>query len=267
MIPLTRLLIILLAFVTTAVAQERKARALLIGTPLDHPPRSHMYLHECGVLEKCLRQTPGIETVISDGWPKDAALIEGVTCVVLYSNPGGNIVLAPENRPAAQKLFDAGCGFVAIHWATDCAVETGQDYLKLLGGWWGMKFGGLDVRDTRLVQINPAHPICRGWRDFDTHDEIYLRTVLMNTTQPLIKVAAGGGEQIVAWTFERPDGGRSFGTTLGHFHEVWRGESFRRLIVNAILWAAKLEVPEAGAPVALSEEALALPPDPREKTQ
>jgi type 1 glutamine amidotransferase len=87
----------------------------------------------------------------------------------------------------------------------------------------------------------------------------------MNTAQPLIKVAAGGGEQIVAWTFERPDGGRSFGTTLGHFHEVWRGESFRRLIVNAILWAAKLEVPAAGAPVALGEEALALPPDPREK--
>jgi hypothetical protein len=134
MIQLTRLLIILLAFVTTAVAQERKARVVLIGTPLDHPPRSHMYLHECGVLEKCLRQTPGIETVTSEGWPKDAALLEGVTCVVLYSNPGGNIVLAPENRPAAQKLFDAGCGFVAIHWSTDCAVEVGQDYLKLLGG-------------------------------------------------------------------------------------------------------------------------------------
>ena len=79
------------------------------------------------------------------------------------------------------------------------------------------------------------------------------------------KVAAGGGEQIVAWTFERPDGGRSFGTTLSHFHEVWRGESFWRLIVNAILQAAKLEVPEARAPVALGEEALALPPDPREK--
>ena len=54
-------------------------------------------------------------------------------------------------------------------------------------------------------------------------------------------------------------------TSFGHFHEVWRGESFRRLTVNAILWAAKLEVPEAGAPVALGEEALALPPDPREK--
>jgi hypothetical protein len=259
-----RFVCILLVLVCSAAAQERKARVLLIGTPPDHPPRSHMYLYECGVLAKCLRQTPGIEAIVSEGWPKDAALLEGVTCVALYSNPGGNIVLAPENRPAAQKLFDAGCGFVAIHWATDCAIDPGQDYLKLLGGWWSGKFGGLDIRDTRAVQLDSAHPISRGWRDFDIHDEIYLRTALLNQAYPLIKVAAGGGEQIVAWAFERPDGGRSFGTTLGHFHEVWRTESFRRLVTNGVLWSAKVEIPASGAPVALTEEDLTLPPDPRE---
>src|SRR5689334_15849386 len=106
----------------SATAEERKARVLLVGMPLDHPPRSHMYVHECGVLAKCLRQTPGVEAIVSEGWPKDSAMLEGVTCVAMYSNPGGNIVFAPENRPAAQKLFDGGCGFVAIHWATDCAI-------------------------------------------------------------------------------------------------------------------------------------------------
>lgn len=264
MTPFTRLLLAFLALISPAIAQDRKAKVLLIGMPPDHPPRSHMYMFECGVLAKCLAQIPGVETVISEGWPKDAAILDGVTCVALYSNPGGNIVLKPENRPAAQKLFDGGCGFVAVHWATDCALETGQDYLKLLGGWWSPKFGGLDIRDTRIKQLDPAHPVSRGWSDFDSRDEIYLRTVLMNTAHPLIKVAAGGGEQIVAWTFERPNGGRSFGTTLGHFHEVWRGESFRRLITNAIVWAARLEVPAAGTPVAVTAEDLTLPPDPRE---
>jgi len=34
------------------------------------------------------------------------------------------------------------------------------------------------------------------------------------------------------------------------------------MIVNAILWSAHVEVPRDGAPVNLSEEALALPPKP-----
>jgi len=56
-------------------------------------------------------------------------------------------------RTAPQRRsFSYGCGFVAIHWATDCAIDPGQDYLKLLGGWWSSKFGGLDIRDTRAVQ-------------------------------------------------------------------------------------------------------------------
>jgi hypothetical protein len=34
------------------------------------------------------------------------------------------------------------------------------------------------------------------------------------------------------------------------------------MIVNAILWTAKVDVPEGGANVDLSEEDLALPPEP-----
>jgi type 1 glutamine amidotransferase len=41
--------------------------------------------------------------------------------------------------------------------------------------------------------------------------------------------------------------GRSFGTTLGHFHDNFANESFRRLIVNGILWSARIDVPPDGA--------------------
>ena len=60
-----------------------------------------------------------------------------------------------------------------------------------------------------------------------------------------------GRKEIVAWTFERPDGGRSFGFTGGHTHKNWGNEDFRRLVVNAILWSAGVEVPEGGAKVTL----------------
>jgi len=81
-----------------------QARVLLIDTPLDHPPRSHMYLYECGLLEKCLRQTQGIETVISEGWPNDSAVIEGVTRVALYSNPGQHRLRTGESSRRAEAV-------------------------------------------------------------------------------------------------------------------------------------------------------------------
>ena len=53
----------------------------------------------------------------------------------------------------------------------------------------------------------------------------------------------------MAWAYERPDGGRGFGFTGGHFHRNWADENFRRVVVNAILWTAKVDVPEGGAKV------------------
>ena len=50
--------------------------------------------------------------------------------------------------------------------------------------------------------------------------------------------------------FVTKGGGRSFGFTGAHFHRNWADEDFRRVVVNAILWSAKLDVPEKGAKVA-----------------
>ena len=64
----------------------------------------------------------------------------------------------------------------------------------------------------------------------------------------------------VGWVYERPDGGRAFGTTLGHPYKNFQIESFRRMIVNGILWSAHVDVPRAGAPVNVGEQFLKLPP-------
>jgi type 1 glutamine amidotransferase len=53
-----------------------------------------------------------------------------------------------------------------------------------------------------------------------------------------------GEEQPVAWTYQRPDGGRSFYTSLGHPAD-FEDPSFRRLLLNATYWAAGLPVPPA----------------------
>ncbi len=55
-----------------------------------------------------------------------------------------------------------------------------------------------------------------------------------------------GIPQILAWAFERPDGGRGVGFTGGHMHNNWMNDDFRKLVLNAIVWTAKLKVPKKG---------------------
>ena len=61
------------------------------------------------------------------------------------------------------------------------------------------------------------------------------------------KSVARGDKQTVAWAYQRPDGGRSFGFTGGHFHWNWGNDDVRRLVTNAIRWSAGDDIPEAGS--------------------
>lgn len=243
-------------------------KVLLIGHDLDHPFGSHMYLHECGLLARCLSQTEGVTAVVSNRWPKNPKVLEGVSAIAVYSSPGANVVLHGAHAAEAQRLLADGVGYTAIHWATGAeGKELGERYLGVLGGWFHQSFGGLDVSPSRVIQIDPAHPICRGWKDYDLRDEWYLDTRLAPLAKPLLKVPVKNREQVVAWTFERPDSksGRSFGITLGHFHDNFGIESFRRTIVNGILWTAHREVPSEGAAVKVEPSDLELGSDPRVK--
>jgi len=65
-----------------------------------------------------------------------------------------------------------------------------------------------------------------------------------------------GEPEHMAWVYERADGGRSFGLTGAHFHKNWGDENFRRLTVNALMWTAKMEVPEGGAKVEMDASEL-----------
>lgn len=60
----------------------------------------------------------------------------------------------------------------------------------------------------------------------------------------------------MAWAAERDDGGRGFGFTGAHFHRNWGNDDFRKLVLNAILWTAKAEVPAKGVQSKVSEEDL-----------
>ncbi len=54
--------------------------------------------------------------------------------------------------------------------------------------------------------------------------------------------------QHTAWATQRADGGRGFGCSGGHDHWNWGNPQFRKLILNAIVWTAGVDVPADGVP-------------------
>jgi type 1 glutamine amidotransferase len=271
-VPARILLVAISVGMLTSIAagqEPAKSKIVLVGTQPDHPYASHMYLHECRMLAQCLRLAPGVEAVVIQDWPENPQAIDGAKCIVYYSRPAGDIVLSKVHRDQFEKLLAQGVGYVAIHWATDADLQYGPAYLDVLGGWFNRAHSGLSVTTSPLVQMVPDHPVCRGWKEYPLHDEFYLNLKFHKRAQPLLKVRVDGQDQTVAWALERegPAGGRSFGTTLGHFHENFEIDAFRRFIVNGILWTAHVDVPVSGAAVNVNEIDLKLPPETTQDKQ
>ena len=65
------------------------------------------------------------------------------------------------------------------------------------------------------------------------------------------------------WAVERKDGGRGFGFTGGHFHDNWGDDNYRKVVLNAVLWLAKADVPEKGVESKITKEDLDANLDPK----
>jgi hypothetical protein len=74
---------------------------------------------------------------------------------------------------------------------------------------------------------------------------------------------SAGKPQHMAWAYEREDGGRGFGFTGGHFHDNWGNDNFRKVVLNAMVWLAKCEVPAGGVESQVTEADLNANLDPK----
>jgi hypothetical protein len=75
-----------------------------------------------------------------------------------------------------------------------------------------------------------------------------------------------GRKEAVMWAVDRPDGGRGFGFTGGHFHINWQNDDFRRTILNSLCWIAGVDVPKDGVDsAAVDNEEINLNLDPKKK--
>jgi type 1 glutamine amidotransferase len=259
-------LTLLLALGGRALA-EPKQKLLLVGQgPDGHPAQTHEYMPGLRVLARCLEPVPGLEvtTVRADGaWKEGPGLLDRADGVVLFLAEGAKWAQAdPERHQALSRLAARGGGLVALHWAIGTReADPIAGYLKLLGGCHGGPDRKYQVLEAKAEVADPRHPITAGIGDFPVKDEFYycLKFVTPEgSVTPLLRVPIDGARESVAWAWERPDGGRSFGFSGLHFHSNWRLPEYRRLVAQGVLWTLKRQVPGGGLPVEVREEDLEL---------
>jgi nicotinamidase-related amidase/type 1 glutamine amidotransferase len=99
------------------------------------------------------------------------------------------------------------------------------------------------VRIAPHAEDNPLLDGISG-RQFTAPSWLYRFPRIDDTVSPLLlgRLATVERDEPVAWTYTRPMGGRSFYTSLGHPADFELPE-FRRLLRNAVYWAAGLPIP------------------------
>ena len=255
---------------------DRKKVVFIGGTP------SHGYgAHEfnagshllADALNASLEQT--LAVVYTNGWPTDPTALDNADAIVCGFNGGAKNPLL-SHREQVDAALARGAGFVAWHYAVEVPVDDVPQMHKWLGGafephysvnpWW-------TPTDAQLAE----HPIAQGVDSLSVRDEWYYHmrfvdgmggvTPILSALPPRETLSRKDGPhsgnpavredvlekqqpQHLAWTYDRPDGGRSFGFTGGHVHANWGDDAFRTLMLNAIVWTTGLDVPTLGVPSA-----------------
>jgi type 1 glutamine amidotransferase len=259
-------LLVTFAFVTPA-AEPSARRLLLVGQGSDgHPPGTHEFMAGVKIIEKLLSSVEGVQTTVTkadEPWPEGPALIDKSDGIVLFVTQGAEWMQLDSQRHAALKrLAQRQGGIVALHWAVgakDAKYIEGQ--LELLGGTRGGPQRKYQVLETDVKIAGRKHPIVSGLKDFRINDEFYYRLDFVkapSSIHPLLTARIDDNDETVCWSWERPDGGRSFGFVGIHFHSNWQRPEYRRLVVQGILWTLQLPISEEGLGVDIDPKLLEL---------
>jgi type 1 glutamine amidotransferase len=262
---------------------DRKKVVMVAGTP-SHGRGEHEFNAGTELLKKCLdADAPQVLTVIyHNGWPADPTAFDNADEIMLYMDGGdGHPVIQRTRLAEIDNLMKQGVGLLCAHYAVEVPKDRGgSEFLRWIGGYFETYWSINPTWSMTHPILAKDHPITRGVKPFDIPDEWYYHMRFpadMKGVTPILSaippdstrngrddphggnpiVRAGKGEiEVLSWAFERPDGGRGYGFTGGHYHRNWGNDDYRKLMLNAILWVAKAEVPADGVESSVRPEDL-----------
>ena len=186
----------------------------------------------------------------------------------------------PDYASGIVEMLEAGQGIVFLHHAMS-AWPAWSLWPRIVGGRWHYMPGELDGEqfpssgytrevEHRISVLDPSHPICAGLGEgFEIVDEVYLNPVLTDIIHPILQTnypmdssAFFSGQLAITGHMYSSDGwSHPAGTGLvgwvktagqspiaylqpGHGPAAYANASFRKLLSNAIGWAASADARE-----------------------
>ncbi len=208
-------------------------------------------------------QLPVNAQVIS-GWPKDDRILDGAAAIVIYCDADS---VHRKHYERLMELSEAGTGLFFMHYGVHPnKIEDGQKYyMPTVGGFMETGYS-VNPHWAAELHVTSDHPVRRGCeKPIKVLDEWYYSLRYDEKSFPLVEAIPTkenmvegsnlwnknatdnyGKKVRLMWGFEKPDGTRGGGFTGGHYHRNWAIEGFRKVVLNAIVWTAGLEVPEGG---------------------
>ncbi len=157
------------------------------------------------------------------------AKLAGYDAVLVYANW---TKIAPAQERALLDFVDAGGGFIPIHCASYCFLNSPK-YIELVGAQFQTHGTGV-FRET-IVQ--PDHSVLRGIAPIESWDETYVHT--KHNTNRLVLAERRDQRGAEPYTWVRQHGkGRVFYTAWGHDQRTWSNKNFQGLVENGIRWAS-----------------------------
>jgi Trehalose utilisation len=279
------LVLVIAAVIASFPVRGADKRIVLIAGRPSHPAGMHEFRAGCLLLQKALSSVPGITVQVYDmGWPAkmvdgarvdDSAALDNADAVLIYADGGkGHPAIQGERMKVIDALAARGAGLAFGHYGVEVpAGAPGEAMQRWNAGYYETNWSVNPMWKPAFDKF-PNHPITRGVQPFATHDEWYfnmrwsadpastkrLTPILVATPSDEVRkgpyvsprgpyehiIAASGKQETMMWAYERPDGGRSFGFTGGHTHANWGDPNQRKVMLNALLWIAKVEVPKEG---------------------
>lgn len=254
-----------------AGAGDRKI--VLIAGAKSHGPEVHEYAKTVRLLKVMLDRAENVRGLSTEafphGWPEDEVVLDDADLIVVVSDgQDGDLyspapfLASPERVRQVERVVRRGGGFMTLHFSTFAPDSLGNRVLEWVGGYFDWQddsgarswYSAIETLDTSVELAAPEHPVSRGLpASFRLEDEFYYNLRFRpgdSRLRPILRVPALTGERehggVVAWAVERADGGRGFGTSTGHFFRNWENAEYRKLILNALVWASGAEVPLDG---------------------
>jgi len=286
--------------VSDANTQNNTKKVILLsGDDFNHKSGTHEFQAGTMLIKNSLEAAgygDQLDIHLVHNWPEDTSVFEGADVVLHYYKGNNNHFMnTAKNSAFINTLAEKGCSQLFVHYAVDPGAQ-GEEPLK---NWTGACY-----KDK--LSTNPhwdlkgqlgKHPINSGLTTMNSYDEWYFKmdykkellteyeeigdpakvySVMYGLNEdvqksprlkkPFKKKELTASDLTVFWATENDNGSRGVGITGAHYHKNWANDDFRKQVLNAIVWAADLKVPENGVvSPAITEEVINQNLDARKK--